>query len=194
MESFIDPFIYTAARMILGVLFFFQGYDKVFRITLPNVYTEVSNGTYQKGIPAWFTRFSIFTSSYLELIGGLLLVSGLFTLPVLFLLMIHLLLVVTAFGYLQGVWDMKHVFPRLALALFLLLLPQSWNQWALDALFAPRPTTVEVFYEPNVPGECFNIQYADATASLTQISRVGDAAHLTGLAHRFPLNLQNSTR
>lgn len=135
MEHLIDPFVYTAARVILGLLFFFQAYDKIIRIKLSNVYLEVSNGTYEKGIPGWFAKFSIFVSSYIELAGGLLLVAGLFTVPVLFVFLAHMVMLVTAFGYLQGVWDMKHVFPRMALMLFLLVIPQSWNRWALDAFF-----------------------------------------------------------
>lgn len=134
MEHLIDPFVYTAARMILGLLFFFQAYDKIFHIKLSNVYLEVSNGTYEKGLPRWFVQFSIFISSYIELVGGLLLVAGLLTVPVLFVFLAHMVMLVTAFGYLQGVWDMKHVFPRLALALFLLVIPQDWNRWALDAV------------------------------------------------------------
>lgn len=132
METIADPFVYSIARITLGLLFFFQGYDKIVRMGLANVYLEVSEGTSKKGIPKWFSRVSVFASSYIELTGGFLLVFGLFTLPALFVLAIHLVAVVAAFGYLQGIWDMKHVFPRLALILFLLLLPAEWNRWALD--------------------------------------------------------------
>ena len=118
----------------MGSLFFFQAYDKVFRVTLSKVCDEVSRGTSEKSIPEWFARLSVFSTSYLELIGGLMLMLGLFTTPVLVIFGVHMLLVMIAFGYLQGVWDTRHVFPRFALLILLLLLPKEWNQWAIDAL------------------------------------------------------------
>jgi uncharacterized membrane protein YphA (DoxX/SURF4 family) len=38
-----EVIVFTLARVILGVLFFFQGYDKIFRIGLKGVYREVSD-------------------------------------------------------------------------------------------------------------------------------------------------------
>ena len=62
-------------------------------------------------------------------------VLGLFTLPLLYIFSLHLMMVFVAFGYLQGMWDMKHAFPRLAILVLLLLLPGEWNTFSLDRWF-----------------------------------------------------------
>lgn len=132
MDIHHGPFIYFIARTALGILFFFQAYDKIFRLGLNSVYDEVRRGASEKGVPDGFSRMSVFISSYIELIGGALLIIGLFTLPVLYVFAFHLLMLFVAFGYLQGVWDLKHVFPRFLLLLILLLLPSLWNSFSVD--------------------------------------------------------------
>lgn len=134
MEPFTQPFIYFILRLILGSLFFFQSYDKIFRLKLSNVNEQVHIGASERKIPSWFTHLSVLISSYLEFFGGFLLIIGLFTPTVLIILGIHLTMVVIAFSYLKGVWDMKHVFPRLALLVTLFLLPSDWNSWSIDNL------------------------------------------------------------
>ncbi|MEX1003430.1 MAG: DoxX family membrane protein [Crocinitomicaceae bacterium] len=128
------PYAYAIIRISLGLLFFFQAYDKIFRIGLSGVVNEVHQGAEKRKIPEGFTRFSIYLSSYVELIGGALLILGLFTLPVLYLFGIHLMLVILGFSVLKGIWDMSHVFPRLVLLVLLLLLPYQLNILSLDHL------------------------------------------------------------
>jgi uncharacterized membrane protein YphA (DoxX/SURF4 family) len=135
METYYEPFVYLVVRVVLGSMFFFQAYDKVFRIGLPNVSDEVCEGCNEKGIPKWYAKASVYVSSYIELTGGILLIFGLITLPTLFLFGIHLMLVSVAFGYLRGLWDSQHVFPRLVMLIFLFLLPNEWNIFSLDNLF-----------------------------------------------------------
>ncbi len=134
MESYNQPFVYLIARVALGCLFFFQAYVKVFRLRLENVHDEVHSGTKEAGIPSWFSRLSVYATSYLELIGGALLVLGLFTTPLLYVFGAHLVLLFIAFGYLDGIWDVKHVLPRFILLLLLLLLPADENIFSLDGL------------------------------------------------------------
>jgi hypothetical protein len=57
---------------------------------------------------------------------------GLFTPLVFYTLGLHLVMVVIAFSFLDGIWDMKHVFPRMALLFLLLALPLTWNFFSLD--------------------------------------------------------------
>ena len=130
-----EVFMFTLVRIVLGTLFFFQAYDKIFRIGLNNEYQEVSVGCLKKGVPLFFSKISVYATSIIELVAGLLLIVGLFTPVVLYGLGIHLALVVLAFSFLDGIWDLKHVFPRLALLIFLLMLPLSWNLLSADYLF-----------------------------------------------------------
>lgn len=125
---------YTMIRIILGVLFFFQAYDKIVDIKLANVILEISSGGKSKHVPLGLTKISVYMSSYIELIGGVFLIIGFLTLPVIYLLGIHLVIVVVAFSYLDAIWDTKLVFSRLILILLLAVLPILWNVVSLDFL------------------------------------------------------------
>jgi putative oxidoreductase len=135
LETNTGVLAYTVVRIILGVLFFFQAYDKIFKIKLVNVVKEISSGSKSKHLPKGLIELSVYSSSYLELIGGLFLILGLFTLPVLYLLGIHIVIVSFAFSYLDPVWDTKLVFSRLILLLLLILSPLIFNVISLDFLF-----------------------------------------------------------
>lgn len=122
------------ARVFLGLLFFFQGYDAVFRVGIGSVIRTYQNSFASKGIPPFLTVFGSWFTSYVELIGGLLLVFGLFRYPVMYLLGLDLIVASIAFGIANPMWDMRFVFPRLALLLFLLSIPAVWDRACLDAL------------------------------------------------------------
>ena len=122
-------------RVVLGILFFFQAYDKIFVAGLKEFTRNVTKGTQRSGLPLVFVRFSTHLSSYIELIGAVFLVSGLF-LPWVYLFMaINLIMVVLGFSYLQPLWDMKHVFPRLAMLVFLMCTPQEMDVYSLSNFF-----------------------------------------------------------
>ena len=138
MESIIQYHEVVAAfiaRVFLGFLFFFQGYDAVFNVKVKNVIQAYENSFEKKGIPRFLTVCGSWFTSYAELIGGVLLILGLFEYGALYLLGINLLVVNMAFGISNPMWDMKYVSPRLALILFLLIIPTTWNNWSLDFLF-----------------------------------------------------------
>lgn len=120
------------ARVFLGLLFFFQGYDAVFNVKVKNVIEAYENSFANKGIPRFLTVLGSWFTSYVELIGGALLILGLFEYPALFLLGINLIIASIAFGITSPVWDMRFAFPRLVLILFLLAVPHEWNCWSLD--------------------------------------------------------------
>lgn len=122
------------ARAFLGLLFFFQGYDAVFKIKVKNVIQAYQNSFSNKGIPKFFTMCGAWFTSYVEFIGGFLLIIGLFKYCVLYLLGIDLIIASIAFGIVTPMWDMRYVFPRLALLLFLLLIPHAWDVVSLDNL------------------------------------------------------------
>lgn len=134
----ISQYHYSAAsllaRVFLGCLFFFQGYDAVFRVKIKHVIGTFEDEFFQKGIPRFLTVMAAWFTSCTELIGGFLLILGLFEYPVLYLLGLNLIVAAIGFGINTPVWNTRHVFPRLVLILFLLAIPQSWNSASLDLL------------------------------------------------------------
>ena len=122
------------AGVFLGLLFFFQGYDAVFHIKVENVIVAYQNSFAKKGILKVFTVFRSWFTSYVEPIAGFLLIIGLFEYSSLYLLGIDLILASIAFGITAPMWDMRFVFPRLALVLFLLSVPSLWDHSSLDGL------------------------------------------------------------
>lgn len=124
------------ARIFLGVLFFLQGYDAIFKIKLRGVYDTVEGPLRAKGIPEFIIRFGVFFTSYIELVCGLFLVFGFLKYYSLYLLGIDLIAVSIIFGLIKPMWDMQHVFPRLVLLLFLLIAPSNWDVFSIDYLWS----------------------------------------------------------
>lgn len=122
------------ARVFLGLLFFFQGYDAVFNVKVKNVIEAYETSFANKGIPRFLTVCGSWFTSYVELICGALLIFGLCVYPALFLLGINLIVASIAFGITSPLWDMRFAFPRLILILFLLTIPHEWNAWSIDRL------------------------------------------------------------
>ena len=123
------------ARVFLGFLFFFQGYDAVFNIKISNVISTFQNSFINKKVPNFLIVLASYFNSYSELICGTLLIVGLFEYQALFLLGLNLIIAAIGFGLSTPMWDSRYVFPRLVLILFLLLVPVSWNVWSLDNIF-----------------------------------------------------------
>ena len=124
------------ARIFLGFLFFFQGYDAIFNVKIKNIISAYSDEFANKGIPKIFTIAGAWFTSYVEFIGGLLLILGAFHQYTLYLLGLDILLASIAFGISKPMWDMRFVFPRLVLLLFLLIIPDSWNIISFYHFFA----------------------------------------------------------
>lgn len=122
------------ARVFLGSLFFFQGYDAVFNVKVKNIISTYETVFSNRGIPKFLIKTGACFTSYTELIGGLLLIFGLFEYCALYLLGLNLIAASIAFSITQPMWDMRFVFPRLVLLLFLLATPPSWNIWTIDSL------------------------------------------------------------
>ena len=122
------------ARVFLGFLFFFQGYDAVFKIKMKNVIETYQTTFHNMGIPNSLTAVASVFTSFSELVCGFLLIIGLFEYAALFLLGINLIIAVIGFGIDTPLWDTRFVLPRLLLLIFLLVVPSSWNTWSLDAL------------------------------------------------------------
>lgn len=124
----------TIARTFLGLLFIFQGYDAIFKIGLKEVVNTYHLEFSKKHVPRTLTKRLAWFTSYTELIGGGLLIIGLWQYIALYLLGINLLIAAVGFGLITPLWDTRHVWLRLALILFLLMVPVSFFQWSIDAL------------------------------------------------------------
>lgn len=121
-------------RVVLGILFFFQGYDKVFKVKIRGVgnYFQQELGSIK--VPVFFIHFSAWFTSLAELICGALLILGLFKTYALYILGVDLILVAGAFSLIKPLWDMQHFFPRLILLSVLLCLPAKWDLLSTDYL------------------------------------------------------------
>lgn len=137
--EFITQYHYTAAvfiaQVLLGLLFFFQGYDAVVTVKIKNILLTYKSPFEKAGIPKFLTTIGVYYTSYSELIGGLLLAFGLFQYIALYMLALNIIVASIAFSINRPMWDMRFVMPRLSLLLFLLATPQSWHAWTLDNLF-----------------------------------------------------------
>ncbi len=121
-------------RVLLGIIFFMQGYGKIFTIGVHKVYDlffAVFEGTF---IPRWLIVSTAYYTSYAELLGGLLLIIGLYRRFALYLLALDLLVVSFGHGLMEPIWDLSHVIPRAILLASLFLLPAEWDRWNADSL------------------------------------------------------------
>jgi len=121
-------------RIFAGVLFFFQGYDKLFKIKMPGVIDAFMRDAERRHIARPLVGAVAYYTSIVEFIGGIFLVFGIFTNYTLFALGIDLILVCFAFSLMEPMWDMKHVFPRFILVILLLILPLENDKLSLDYL------------------------------------------------------------
>jgi len=140
MTAFIDAetgrhMALLSVRLITGILFFIQGYDKLFvlginKVTEPFVYPFAGKNISRKTL-----HISILLSSLVEFAGGFMLIAGLFRDVALMLLLFNMTCVAAGFSMIRPMWDMQYYFPRLLLILLILLLPPGWDPWRLDTLF-----------------------------------------------------------
>lgn len=122
------------ARILLGLLFLYQGADKIFSVKIRTV-IETINPAYRKArLPGWLITTVAYFTSYVEFFGGILLILGLFKFATLYLLGIEMLIVAAGFSMVDAVWKMDVYFPRFALLIFILLCDPSTDVLLLDRL------------------------------------------------------------
>lgn len=119
-------------RVFLGILFFSQGYDKILKVKIKNVIETFEYSLISRHLPKFLLVIIAFFTSYIELIGGFLLIIGFLKYYALYLLGLDLILVAVAFGIVKPMWDMQFVFPRLLLLLILLIMPSQWDIISID--------------------------------------------------------------
>jgi len=122
-------------RWLLAILFFFQAYDRIFRVGLNEVTNIMFYQNTEQKFPFWLTKFGVYITAYTELICGILLFIGIFRDYALYILCLDMLIAAFGFSYLKPMWDMKHFFPRFILLSIQLFLPSSAYVLGLEKLF-----------------------------------------------------------
>ena len=120
-------------RLILGLIFFMQGFGKVVNWGVDNVYNaDFFLGTFKDLLPDFIILFTAYYTSYVELIAGFLLLIGFKTRYALYALASVLVIVTFGHGLAEPIWDLSHVMYRLILLVALLLLPATWDRFSVD--------------------------------------------------------------
>lgn len=119
-------------RLLLGFIFLMQGYGKVFSWGVENVYQNFFYNSYKDLLPDFIIYSTAYYTSYVELIGGLLLIIGLKRDYALYALGSVLVIVTFGHGLKEPIWDLSHVIYRAILLITLLILPATWDKLSLD--------------------------------------------------------------
>ncbi|WP_028888679.1 DoxX family membrane protein [Tenacibaculum ovolyticum] len=125
-------------RLLLGFIFFFQGFGKVFKFGLENVYKNFFLNSYSDLLPDFLLLITAYYTSLIELIAGLLLIIGLKTNYALYALASVLVIVTIGHGLKEPIWDLSHVIYRTALLIPLLLLPRNLDIYSIDNLISRK--------------------------------------------------------
>lgn len=122
-------------RTILGLIFLMQGFGKVFTWGMEVLYHKnFFHGTFKDLLPEFIIYATAYYTSYIELIGGFLLVIGFKVDYALYALASVLIIVTFGHGLAEPIWDLSHVMYRTILLVTLLILPKSWDRFSLDRL------------------------------------------------------------
>ncbi len=125
-------------RLLLGLIFFFQGFGKVFKFGLENVYKNFFLNSYSDLLPDFLLLITAYYTSLIELIAGLLLIIGLKTNYALYALASVLVIVTIGHGLKEPIWDLSHLMYRTALLIPLLLLPKNLDIYSIDNLISRK--------------------------------------------------------
>ncbi|PYQ64147.1 MAG: hypothetical protein DMF54_15025 [Acidobacteria bacterium] len=128
------------ARGVLGLIFFMAGVWKVFELTpaghAHKYFVDPYADTF---LPTWSLWAVGVAVPIVELVAGALVILGLRVRTA--LIALGLVLLVVTFGHLlkEPLYEFHtHVIPRLALLLFVLVLPREEDRFSLDALLERR--------------------------------------------------------
>jgi len=119
-------------RLVTGMLFFFQGYDKIFKVKIDNVTRTFDDPMNPSFWPKPLLKPMIILSSFAEMIGGIFLFLGLFRFYTLSVLSFDMLFIVFTFSSIKAMWDMQYFFPRFLFIIILWAIPFSADVYNLD--------------------------------------------------------------
>lgn len=127
------------ARMVLGLIFFMAGVFKVFRLGPLEHARKYFLPYADTFLPVWSLWGTGVVIPFVELIAGALVMLGLRTREA--LVSLGFVLVIVTFGHLlkEPLYEFHtHVIPRLALLLFIFLLPREDDRFSIDYLLKRR--------------------------------------------------------
>jgi uncharacterized membrane protein YphA (DoxX/SURF4 family) len=128
------PIAVLTARLLLGFIFLMQGFGKVFTWGVENLYhMKFFYETYKNKLPDFIIHATAYYTSYVELIGGFLLVLGFRKDYALYALASVLVIVTFGHGLVEPIWDMSDVIYRAILLIALLIIPKEWDRYSLDS-------------------------------------------------------------
>lgn len=125
------------ARLVLGLIFFMAGVMKVFQLGPLNHARKYFLPFADTFLPVWSLWGMGVVIPFVELIAGALLILGLRVREA--LVALGFVLAVVTFGHLlrEPLYEFHtHVIPRLALLLFILLLPRGDDRFSLDSIIS----------------------------------------------------------
>jgi uncharacterized membrane protein YphA (DoxX/SURF4 family) len=123
------------ARLVLGLIFFMAGVMKVFQLGPLNHARKYFLPFADTFLPVWSLWATGVVIPFVELIAGAMVILGLRIREA--LIALGFVLAVVTFGHLlhDALYEFHtHVIPRLALLLFVLLLPREDDRFSLDYL------------------------------------------------------------
>ena len=127
------------ARLVLGLIFFMAGVMKVFQLGPLNHARKYFLPFADTFLPVWSLWAMGVAIPFIELIAGAMVILGVRVRWA--LVALGFVLAVVTFGHLlhDALYEFHtHVIPRLALLLFILLLPREDDRFSLDHLIARR--------------------------------------------------------
>jgi uncharacterized membrane protein YphA (DoxX/SURF4 family) len=127
------------ARLVLGLIFFMAGVYKVFQLGPLEHARKYFLPYVDTFLPVWSLWATGVIIPFVELLAGGLLILGLRTREA--LVSLGFVLAIVTFGHLlkEPLYEFHtHVIPRLALLLFIFLLPQEDDRLSLDYLLKHR--------------------------------------------------------
>jgi len=127
------------ARLVLGLIFFMAGVMKVFQLGPLNHARKYFLPFADTFLPVWSLWAMGVIIPFVELIAGAMVIVGLRVRDA--LVALGFVLAVVTFGHLlhEPLYEFHtHVIPRLALVLFIFLLPRQDDLFSLDHLIARR--------------------------------------------------------
>ena len=127
------------ARLVLGLIFFMAGVYKVFQMGPLEHARKYFLPFADTFLPVWSLWATGVTIPFVELIAGALVILGLRMRKA--LVALGFVLAIVTFGHLlkEPLYEFHtHVIPRLALLLFILLLPREDDRFSIDHLLMRR--------------------------------------------------------
>ena len=127
------------ARLVLGLIFFMAGVWKVFQLGPLQHARKYFLPFADTFLPVWSLWATGVVIPFIELIGGALVILGLRTREA--LIALGFVLAIVTFGHLlkEPLYEFHtHVIPRLALLLFVFMLPREDDRFSIDHLIAKK--------------------------------------------------------